>query len=74
MLDMFAQQMRVLVRKYVARGVSQALVQVMAAPAVSIAYAQLLYKLQIPYQLPDPEFVAKLIDDLVDEVRARRAP
>lgn len=73
MLDVFAHQLRVVVRKYIARGVSVALIRVMAAPAVSLAYAQLLYKLQIPYQPPEPAFVEKLIDDLIDEVRARRA-
>lgn len=60
------------VRRAVSTGASNLLIAAVAAPAIRAAYAQLLYRLGVPYKEPSPDFVLQLIDDIVDEVRSRR--
>jgi hypothetical protein len=71
-IAVFTQTVRTTVRRTVLTGASTILVKAMAKPIVRAAYAQMLYRLQIPFEEPSPEFVSYLIDSVIDEVRSRK--
>lgn len=71
MISMFVRQVATNVRKALAVGASAWLVRVTAGPAFHVAYAELLRKLDIPYEEPSPEFVDDFLNDVINAVVAR---
>jgi len=68
-LAMFYQQARIVIRRLVGAGMSAFVLRMIAMPVVRNAYDQMLASMGVPYQEPSTDFLLKLIDDIVDEVR-----
>lgn len=71
-LAMFYQQSRVVIRRLVGAGANAIVIRLIGIPAMRALYVQLLERLGIDYKDPSTDFLLKLIDDLVDEVRKKR--
>lgn len=71
-VEVFKETVRRSIRRVASTGASDLLIKATTIPIVKMAYTQLLYKLQIPYEEPSPDFVEHVIDSIVDEVRSRK--
>lgn len=71
-MAVFQQAARAAIHRAVQTGASNLLIRAVATPSIRAAYAQLLYRMGIPYQEPTAAFISKLIEDLIAEARTER--